>query len=52
MKKIQKALRNYDTIRVEIYHSHFVLYDLEEGNEIETFESKKDLLNYIKNQLK
>ncbi len=52
MKKIQKALENYDTLRVEIYHSHFVLYDLEEGNEIETFDNKRDLLAYIKNQLK
>jgi hypothetical protein len=52
MKKIQKALKNYDTLRVEIYHSHFILYDLEENNEIETFDSEKDLLDYIKNQLK
>lgn len=51
MKKIQKALEKYDALRVEIYHSHFVLYDLETGTEIENFDTKKELLSYIKNQL-
>lgn len=52
MKKIQKALENYPTLIVEVYHSHFTLYDQGQSEEIESFNNKKDLLDYIKNQLK
>lgn len=51
MREIQKSLEKYDIFRVEIYSSHLILYDFEDGVEIETFDTEKELLEYIKNQL-
>ena len=44
MKKIQQLLK--EPYRLEVYNSHFVLYNYDKGKEIE-FDTEEEVLAYL-----